>query len=195
MAYRRWLTAAVFLAGIITSISIFAQSNAEFDRLDGTGHSKAKVDVIEWENNLEIHDNTIGKVLGMGAKIDDRTADKKVLVIAFRIQGEPKPLIRRAILGINLDKSFKLYKDPTEKSFNKFAFSSDALTAPWVPMKMDPAPTQWYPDGVEDGTPNKLTNNNSDNSSGNSLEPRNPASSDDAPTKRTVTPSDQPYTW
>ena len=149
LPFRILIVVVAFLTGILTSYSVFAEELV-FDRLDGTGPSGKTVDVIEWDGNLEIHVTPKTSLKGLGAKLDERTAGKKVMVIGYRFPSTPKPLVRRAILGIPITSDFKAFIDPTEKDFDKLALSNANLPKPWVPYKMEPAPKQWYPDGVED---------------------------------------------
>lgn len=151
LPFRSAVVAIAFITGIITSFTIFAQttSEAQYDRLDGTGESGKKVDVIEWEGNLEIHVYPQGSVAGLGAKLDDRDPGKKVMVIGYRFNEYEPILVRRAILGVPFTAQIKGFKDPTAKGYDKLAFSNKILPKPWVPYKLDPAPKQWYPDGDE----------------------------------------------
>src|SRR5258708_2487359 len=105
------------LTGIITSYSVFAADEI-YDVLDGHGPSGKKVDVIEWENNLEIHAAPLGSLKGLAAKLDDRTQGKSVMVIGYRFDPSvsKRPLVRRAILGIPFNQAnLKAFIDPTEK--------------------------------------------------------------------------------
>jgi hypothetical protein len=121
--------------------------DADYDRLDGTGKSGKTVNVIEWEDNLEIHISPKGSTAGLGMKIDD-TKGNKVMVIAYRFVESPKTVLtRRAILGIPLVGNFKVYKDPTENDYDKFIISNNGLSGQVVAFKLDPTPTQLYPDG------------------------------------------------
>ena len=146
--FRFVLIGLALVTGVITSYTVFADESTEiYDRLDGKGPSGKKVDVIEWEGNLEVHAYPRTSLKGLSAKLDDRTEGKKVMVIGYRFAG--KPLIRRAILGIPFTSKLKAYMDPTEPEFDKLALTNGTLTAPWVPYKLEPAPAQWYPDGDE----------------------------------------------
>ena len=157
--FRVLMFVAALLTGVITSISVFAQDAGgdasqvsaveKYDRLDGTGESGKRVDVVEWEGNLEVHIYPKGSNKGLSAKLDDRTEGKKVMVIGYRFAAGQKPLIRRAILGVPFNAKLKAFVDPTEKEFDKLALSNQDLPKPWVPYKLDPAPKQWYPDGDE----------------------------------------------
>jgi hypothetical protein len=120
-----------------------------FDRLDGKGPSGKRVDVIEWEGNLEVHVYPKGSLKGLGAKLDDREKGKKVMVIAYRFNAKDRPLVRRAILGVPFQRGLKAFVDSTEKDFDKLALSNQALEGTWKPYPLDPAPAQWYPDGDE----------------------------------------------
>src|SRR5687767_8204018 len=82
------------------SSSVAEDPDPLFDRLDGTGRSGKKVDVIEWEGNLEIHVYPKGSLKSLALKLDKRNKDKTVMVIGYRFNNDPgKQLIRRAILG------------------------------------------------------------------------------------------------
>lgn len=148
LPFRTLIILGAVLTGIFTSYSLFAADEI-FDRLDGKGPSKKRVDVIEWEGNLEIHVYPKGSESGLSAKIDDRTEGKKVMVIGYRFNGQKDRLIRRAILGIPFTKQVKGFIDPTEKEFDKFAISNHTLAAPWKEYKLEASPAQWYPDGDE----------------------------------------------
>jgi hypothetical protein len=124
-----------------------AYNENDFDRLDGTGQSGLTVHVIEWEGNLELHSEPPGRLSGFSLKIDDRDAAKKVMVIGYRIAGQPRPLIRRAILSIPLSPKFNVYRDRSAKDYDKFVITNQGLSnAEFLAFKPDPAPTQLYPD-------------------------------------------------
>lgn len=155
---RRGLFLPVFLASLCIAVTVATTAfggdgnvdpDADYDRLDGTGKSGKRVDVIEWEDNLEIHVYPKGSLTGLGLKIDDQTnKGNKVMVISYRLSNDPKhPLIRRAILGIPLKAPFKTFKDPTEQEFDKIVISNNSLAGSLVAFKTDPEPTQLYPDG------------------------------------------------
>jgi hypothetical protein len=124
-------------------------SGDDYDRMDGTGASGKKVNVIEWEGNLEIHVYPAGSLVGLGLKLDKRNKDRPVMVIAYRFDSDPqKPLIRRAILGIDLAESFKAYRDPSSGGeYDKIVISNNGLAGDMIAYKLDAAPTQLYPDG------------------------------------------------
>jgi len=140
---------ALAALSFFTAYSVFAAQDpdADYDRLDGTGASHEKVQVIEWEGNLEVHVYPKGSLVGLGLKLDKRDKDKPVMVISYRFGGTP--LIRRAILGINLKEGFKTFKDPTEEEFDKIVISNDGQDSPVVAFRLDPTPTQLYPDGYD----------------------------------------------
>jgi len=122
--------------------------DADYDRLDGTGKSGKRVDVVEWEDNLEIHVYPKGSTAGLGMKLDDTNKDKPVMVIAYRFIENPKAVLtRRAVLGISLSSQFKVFKDPTESEFDKFIISNNGLSGQVVAYRLDATPTQLYPDG------------------------------------------------
>ena len=159
LPFRTLIITFALLSGILTSFSVFAYESI-FDRLDGTGPSKKRVDVVEWEGNLEVHVYPKSSTKGLGAKLDDRETGKKVMVIGYHFNGSSEPLVRRAILGVPFTNQIKGYVDPTEKEFDKFALSNQELPKPWVPYKLLPAPKQWGPDGSkydETSTEEQLT--------------------------------------
>jgi len=147
LPFRVLMFLVAFVTGIVTSYSVFAQG--VFDRLDGSGPSKVRVDVIEWDGNLEVHVYPRGALKGLSAKLDDREQGKKVMVIGYRLGNSKTPLIRRAILGIPFTKNVLGFIDRTEPDFDKFALSNQPLSKPWAPFKLDPAPAQWGPEGSD----------------------------------------------
>ncbi len=123
-------------------------SEANYDRLDGMGKSRKKVDVIEWEGNLEIHVYPKGSLAGLSLKLDKPSKEKLVMVIGYRFSDNPKTqLIRRAILGIPIQPGFKAFKDPSEADFDKIIISNNGLSNQVVAFQLDPEPSQLYPDG------------------------------------------------
>lgn len=146
LPFRMILFIVALATGLVTSFSVFAEEI--YDRLDGKGPSGKRVDVIEWEGNLEVHVYPKGSLLGLSTKLDDRVEGKKVMVVGYRF-GAKDHLVRRAILGVPFDKKLKGFVDRSEKDFDKLAISNQALPAPWTSYKFDPAPAQWYPDGDE----------------------------------------------
>jgi hypothetical protein len=146
LSTRFIMTLCAIITGVLTSYSVFSEEI--FDRLDGTGPSGKKVDVVEWEGNLEVHVYPKGSLKGLSAKLDDRQQGKKVMVIGYRF-GKERPLIRRAILGVPFDPNLKAFIEPGAKGYDKIGLSNRTLPAPWKPYKLDPAPAQWYPDGDE----------------------------------------------
>jgi hypothetical protein len=151
--FRALLFVIALITGMVTSYSVFAEETV-FDRLDGKGPSGKRVDVIEWEGNLEIHVYPKGSLQGLSAKLDDRTEGKRVMVIGYRFEANKKahPLVRRAILGVPFNKNLKAFTDTTEKEFDKLAISNNGLAKPWAPYTLDPSPSQWYPDGHPSNT-------------------------------------------
>jgi len=120
----------------------------DYDRLDGKGYSGKKVDVVEWEGNLEIHVYPAGSLKGLALKVDKRNEDKPVMVIGYRFDNDPsKQLIRRAILGIELREPLKVYKDPAAQDYDKIVISNNGLASPLTAYRLDPEPRQLYPDG------------------------------------------------
>ena len=147
LPFRIFLIIFALLTGLITSVSVFAEE--VFDRLDGTGPSGKKVNVIEWEGNLEFHVYPKGSLKGLGAKLDDREKGKKVMVIGYRVGAKSRPLVRRAILGVPFQKELKAFVDASEKEFDKLAISNRPLSGNWKPYRLDAPPALWYPDGDE----------------------------------------------
>lgn len=116
-----------------------------YDRLDGRGASGKRVDVIEWEGNLEVHVYPKGSLAGLALKLD-RAKSKTVMVIAYRFTNDPKKqLIRRAIIGIPFADQFKAYQSLKEPDFDKIVVSNNGL-ADLVEYKLDPEPKQLYPE-------------------------------------------------
>ena len=137
------------LAAIVLTLSVTALLRAEedYDRLDGKGASGKRVDVIEWEGNLEVHVYPKGSLVGLALKLDQRQKDKTVMVIAYRFNNAPKkPLIRRAIIGIPFAEKFQAYHASKEPDFDKIIISNNGLSADLAAYKLDPEPTQLYPD-------------------------------------------------
>jgi hypothetical protein len=141
------LGAGVHLGSVRAEDNPPVDPDANYDRLDGSGQSGKTVQVIEWEGNLEIHVYPKGSLKGLALKID-KTKDKKVMVIGYRFADNPREqLIRRAILGIDLQDGFKAFKDPTEGEFDKVIISNNGLSGQVVGFALDPTPKQLYPDG------------------------------------------------
>lgn len=154
----KFLTRTLALITLALSISVQASHtaradegadpDANYDRLDGTGASHKKVNVIEWEGNLEIHVYPAGSVKGLALTIDRATKNKPVMVIGYRFNENPKQqLIRRAIIdGISLSDNFKAYKDPSADGYDKFIITNNTLGGDFAAYKLEPKPTQLYPD-------------------------------------------------
>ncbi|MBS1957882.1 MAG: hypothetical protein JST80_00275 [Bdellovibrionales bacterium] len=149
--FRAFLFVIALVTGVITSYTVFAEELV-FDRLDGHGPSGKRVDVIEWEGNLEVHVYPKGSLKGLSVKLDDREKGKKVMVIGYRFDADKNahPLVRRAILGVPFNANLKAFIDRSEPEFDKLAISNNGLAKPWENYQLDPAVKQWYPDGVED---------------------------------------------
>src|SRR5437764_543896 len=60
------------------------EDDGKYDVLDGKGPSGKKVDVVEWEGNLEIHVAPKGSLRGLSLKLDKKNKDKPVMVIGYR---------------------------------------------------------------------------------------------------------------
>jgi hypothetical protein len=121
----------------------------EYDRLDGMGASGKKVNVIEWEGNLEVHVYPAGSLKGLALTIDRKTKDKPVMVIGYRFNDNPgKQLIRRAIIdGISLTDNFRTYRDTSAGEYDKIVITNNNLDKVLTAFKLEPKPTQLYPDG------------------------------------------------
>ena len=150
---------ALSLAGaLILGVAFLGDAEArrgqdDFDRLDGHGRSGKKVDVIEWAGNLEIHVYPAGSLVGLALKLDKRNEKKPVMVIGYRFDNDPKnQLIRRAILGIPLGESFQVFRDPDVAEYDKIVITNHNLSANLAQFKLDPEPTQLYPDGHPSNT-------------------------------------------
>jgi hypothetical protein len=121
----------------------------QYDRLDGQGRSGKKVHVVEWEGNLEVHVYPAGSLKGLGLKLEEKDKNRKVMVISYRFDNEPKPLIRRAILGIPMGEGFKAYRDRSADDYDKIVISNNglAISKTLVEFALDAQPKQLYPDG------------------------------------------------
>jgi hypothetical protein len=147
LPFRVIMIILALLTGVATSYSVFAEEI--YDVLDGTGPSKEKVDVVEWEGNLEVHVYPKASAGGLGVKLDDRTQGKKVMVIAYRFKKQKEILVRRATLGVPFTSKLQGFIDPSEKDFDKYAISNQNLPAPWKPYRFEAPPKTWYPAGDE----------------------------------------------
>lgn len=138
----------VMIAVLSFSAPALAQDD-NYDRMDGTGASGKTVNVIEWEGNLEIHVAPPGSLKGLALKLDKANQSKPVMVIGYRFDNDPsKQLIRRAILGIELRDGFRVYRDKSVAEYDKIVITNNQLADPTlVAFRLDPAPTQLYPDG------------------------------------------------
>lgn len=123
------------------------QEPKEFDRLDGRGATLKKVDVIEWEGNLEIHVYPRGSLKSLGMKLDkeSKTTKNKVMVIEYAFNGVPYTLIRRAMLSISMPDGFHAFRDETAVDYDKIIISGNQISGA-KPYALAPAPTQLYPD-------------------------------------------------
>jgi hypothetical protein len=119
----------------------------DFDRLDGHGPSSKKVDVIEWEGNLEIHVYPKGSLRSLGMKIDheSKTTKNKVMVIEYGFNSVPYTLIRRAILSIPMPDNFHAFRDETADDYDKIIISPQIISGAKA-FALAPPPTQLYPD-------------------------------------------------
>ena len=119
-----------------------------FDRLDGTGPSGVKVDVIDWAGNLEIHVYPKGSLHGLSMKIDRRKRTKSpVMVIGYRFSHDPQnEIIRRALLTMKINDSFKVFRDPKADGYDKIIVSNHVL-ADVAEYRLGPEPKHLYPKG------------------------------------------------
>jgi hypothetical protein len=138
------------LTFILLALSLSAKAE-DYDRLDGTGASGIKVQVIEWEGNLEIHSYPKGQLKKLAMKLDHKDKNKLVMVIGYRFKKNPKQqLVRRAILGIDLKDGFKTFKDDSEDEFDKIIVSNNTLSDQVVAYQLEPGPKSLYPAEVTD---------------------------------------------
>ncbi len=141
----------------VLSFLIFASAQAnpaaripepkEFDRLDGRGATRKKVDVVEWEKNLEIHVYPKGSLTRLGLKIDreSKTTKNAVMVIEYGFQGVPYTMIRRAMLTLPLTEPLLAFRDESAADYDKIVISNLALKGmPRFTLAAPPA--QLYPD-------------------------------------------------
>ena len=157
----------------------------EFDRLDGKGPSRKRVDVIEWESNLEIHVYPRGSLSSLGLKVDRTNKNSPIMVIEYGLTGIPYTLVRRAALSIKINDSFQTFIDPTEGEYDKILISNNSLDGV-KPFKSVHAPRQLYPDhyGDPEGAPAPLGETDPDTAS-----PVSAAAASPAKTYEGVTPS------
>lgn len=126
--------------------STIPTSDDDFDRLDTTGPSGKRVNVIEWEGNLEIHVYPKGSLTGLSLKLV-KTKGQTVMVIGYRFDTAPnQTLTRRALVSIPFGEIFKAYKDPTADDYDKIIITNNTLAGGVIPYKYD-EPKQLYPDG------------------------------------------------
>ncbi|MCC7441416.1 MAG: hypothetical protein IT285_07275 [Bdellovibrionales bacterium] len=120
----------------------------DFDRMDGTGPSGMRVDVVEWQGNLEIHVYPKGGLAGLALKLDEANQDKPVMVIGYRFSNAPKKqIVRRAILGVPFREGFRAYRDPAPKEYDKIVITNGPASPKYAQFKLDAAPAQLYPEG------------------------------------------------
>ncbi len=153
-AFHRLISTVFAFTILLNATPAFAtgaggsSADDDYDRLDGTGLSGKKVQVIEWEGNLEVHVYPAGSLKGLALKLDKRNKDKPVMVIGYRFDSDPKnQLIRRAILGIPFREGFKAYRDKSADDYDKIIISNNTQSGQVVAFQLDPEPTQLYPDG------------------------------------------------
>ncbi len=144
---RRKLFIAVLALFASTSQAGRVLEPKDFDRLDGHGPTAKKVDVIEWEGNLEIHVYPQGSLKSLGMKIDreSKVTKNSVMVIEYAFHGVPYTLIRRAVLSIKLPDTFKTFRDESADGYDKIIVSGNGL-AGVSPYALAPPPTQLFPD-------------------------------------------------
>jgi hypothetical protein len=151
VGFMKKLLVLLLISCSYNSISMAATNDdddANYDRLDGVGASGETIQVIEWENNLEIHVQPKGSLTGLGLKLDKKNKYKPVMVISYRFNSKAPPLIRRAILGIEINETFFVYQEIINDDYDKYIISNTKLTGnKFYPIKLAPTPTQLYPDG------------------------------------------------
>lgn len=154
---RRTLTSALLILSLaLTAQAGRVQEPKDFDRLDGHGATRKKVDVIEWEGNLEIHVYPKGSLKSLGMKIDkeSHTTKNNVMVVEYAFNGIAYTLIRRAMLSIPMPDTFQAFRDETAKDYDKIVVSGKPV-AGMKAFALAPPPVQLYPDhhpalGVEE---------------------------------------------
>lgn len=144
---RRPLAFAAFLALVSAAQAGRLQEPKDFDRLDGHGPSAKKVDVIEWEGNLEIHVYPRGSLRSLGMKVDreSKTTKNAVMVIEYGFNGVPYTLIRRAVLSIPMPDAFHAFRDETADDYDKIIVSGNLISGAKA-YALAPPPSQLYPD-------------------------------------------------
>ena len=148
LRFTRWLL--IPLVALLVPTGVFSD---DYDRMDGKGASGKRVDVVEWEGNLEIHVYPKGGLAGLALKLDTKDKNKLVMVIGYRFTNDAKKqLIRRAILGVPFTENFKAFRDAKEPDFDKIVISNNTLSGDLTAYKLDPPPAQLYP---EDPAKNK----------------------------------------
>ncbi len=149
--FSKLLLVSAIVSGLLTSYSVFAfdddlsPEEKIYDRLDGHGKSGVNADVIEWEDNLEIHVRPKTALKKLSAVIHSEDG-KKVMVLGYDFGGG-RQIIRRYIMGIPLSGGFKAYINPKENGKTKIVLSMSKLDAPYVPFPLVTNPGQLYPDG------------------------------------------------
>lgn len=150
MKQGKLLVAVITVLMISMASTLAGQQNdadANFDRLDGRGSSGKRVDVIEWEGNLEIHVYPKGSLKGLALTIDRAKKDRPVMVIGYRFSNSPsKQLVRRNILSIPMTDNFKAYWDKSASDYDKVVISNNGLSQELAELKLDPALKLLYPD-------------------------------------------------
>jgi hypothetical protein len=144
---KPWIL-ALFVA-LLPTLALTSEPDPEFDRLDGKGKSRRRVDVIEWEGNLEVHVYPGGALRGLALKLDDRDQARKVMVLGYRFDTQPqKQLIRRALLSIPMRPGFRVYRDPSSgEEYDKIIISQHQLGKPLLAYQTEAEPKQLYPEG------------------------------------------------
>ncbi len=147
-----WLVVPGAIVARADAMNAASQASEEekYDRLDGMGASGKKVNVIEWEGNLEIHVYPAGSLSGLSLKLDKRQKNKPVMVIGYRFDGAKNTqLIRRAILGVPFQEGFRAYRDSKAAAdgYDKVIISNNGLSGDLKLFALDAEPTQLYPDG------------------------------------------------
>lgn len=106
----------------------------EFDRLDGTGPSRKKVDFIDWwsqEKQYEVHVKPKGSLVGVNFEIDREDKKKDpVIIIEYKLQGVPYTIVRRHTLSSSgLNNGFRVYEDTTTDDYDKLILTNNTLTS------------------------------------------------------------------
>jgi hypothetical protein len=128
-----------------------ADDKSEFDRLDGTGNSGKRVDVIEWKDNLELHIYPQGSLAGLALEIDRTNKGRPVMIIGYRFNHDTEEqLIRRAILSKDFKSGFETYISRSDPDMDKILITEKKQPSPgpdYASFELEGPPAHHYPKG------------------------------------------------